>query len=1054
MAKDEQDWMALGGVSHNEQVLMADNFASSGDAARQAICRRMGQACTSTGGIQTTHQGDHTMSLFKRLPGLLLAIGALLTACGGGSSPSAGALDSGNDQPPAQIASALTLSGTAATGRAIAGAPISVKCQTGSAVGTTGEDGSFQVVVSNGALPCLLQTTDPADGSILHGVAAGIGQNATANITPLTEMVTARTLGREPATFFIAFDSAETGRAVTSAAIRAAQSEVANVLVDAVNTAGLKDFVATPLKAATAANTAGGDAQDQLLDALRVKLNANQLRHVVSALSNARATTTAVKQVVSDRVSATTAQLTSVVSQASNSVQLAWTDTYPVGSKYRVEVQNPDGSFSGVETLSGLGGTGGVMQWQRAVTVATMYRVQAVLPDRTVVISTPQGQSAVTVAAPEAAPQIELDQTEPVSGSVKLSLSGSTPWQGVTWYADLRRIGAGTGVGSPVTWTTNTETNGAHLILAKVQVAPDSYTEVRRSVQVSNSNLAINASVSGSTGTVLVDVRASSQFGIARVEAKLDGVAIASLTAPNACSRYCSGANDVYRFTVNATQAGSGSHTMLLTATDGNGGSKTITQAVPIANLPVLALSSPVDGAFVTGTLQLLGSASSDRSGAVRVTASLGDVEFLNSTAADFTGSFNLSGLTPGSYTLTVRATDSGNSTTVQRRTVTVTASPALAYTPLFSLGATGQLIKVDDANPALLLYKADDGSYRVRNTTTSTEVTLQGVSSIPYLYNWAMDGGYVYVEGGFLGSTGPGYADCPLVCIYQWSPSGLKTNLSTNNPNAISSKVGGGRTYEQYPRAHSGNVIWINAAGSNPGTFTRYQVASGTYSTITQPSGSNYLINTEYDFFVDGNGQVVFFFGAQSGGEGVTSTFDVYRWSSLGNASVKLSGGGARSVYPKTDGQTVAWLQSATGSASGGSANLMSQPVAGGSTQTVSSNASEGFVLRDGVLAWRETLTSTSTGRYGGPVTTVTGIKASALGSTSTVSSLSSAVLYGAGAGQLLFGESGKVYSWNAATRSSTLRIEAAPNQVMVSGSSVYFVMGATQTVYRLALL
>ena len=210
------------------------------------------------------------MSLFKRLPGLLLAIGALLTACGGGSSPSAGALDSGNDQPPAQIASALTLSGTAATGRAIAGAPISVKCQTGSAVGTTGEDGSFQVVVSNGALPCLLQTTDPADGSILHGVAAGIGLNATANITPLTEMVTARTLGREPATFFIAFDSAETGRAVTSAAIRAAQSEVANVLVDAVNTAGLKDFVATPLKAATAANTAGGDAQDQLLDALRV----------------------------------------------------------------------------------------------------------------------------------------------------------------------------------------------------------------------------------------------------------------------------------------------------------------------------------------------------------------------------------------------------------------------------------------------------------------------------------------------------------------------------------------------------------------------------------------------------------------------------------------------------------------------------------------------------------------------------------------------------------------------------------------------------------------
>jgi hypothetical protein len=115
-------------------------------------------------------------------------------------------------------------------------------------------------------------------------------------------------------------------------------------------------------------------------------------------------------------------------------------------------------------------------------------------------------------------------------------------------------------------------------------------------------------------------------------------------------------------------------------------------------------------------------------------------------------------------------------------------------------------------------------------------------------------------------------------------------------------------REPEQYPRAHSGNVIWIDAAGSNPGTFTRYQVATGTYSTIIQPSGSNYLINNEYDFFVDGNGQVVFFFGAQSGGEGVTSTFDVYCWSSLSNTSTKLSGGGARSVHPKTDGQTVAW--------------------------------------------------------------------------------------------------------------------------------------------------
>jgi len=998
------------------------------------------------------------MQIKYQFGGLKLALAiifsSLLAGCGGGGVVTSAGLVGGSERNPAPdpIASILTLSGTAATGRAIAAAAIGAKCQIGSGNATTADDGRFQINVTDGALPCLLQTTDPSDGSTLHsaaGSADGTTTTATVNVTPLTEMLTARVLGQPPAAFYAAFDAGAATLKLSPARLKAAQNDVTAVLTGTVDTTQLPaDFAASPLKAATPTDASMGDKYDQLLDALRIKLNARQVALVTNALAGTASTET-VKQVVSDGVAATTAKLTAVVSQTSNTVQLAWADTYPSGSKYRVEAQNPDGSFAVVETLTGLGGTGDLMQWQRAVTVAMVYRVQAILPDRTVVISTPKGQSSVTVGAPEAAPQIVLDQNEPVSGSVKLSLSGSTVWQGVTWYADLRQLGLGSGVGSPLSWTTNTETNGAHLILARVQVAPDSYIEVRRSVQLSNSNLAINAIASGSTGTVLVDVRASSQFGIARVEARFDGVAAGSLIAPNACSSYCSGANDVYRFTVNASLAGSGQHTMLLTATDGNGGSKTINLPVPIANLPLLTLSGPMDGAFVTGTLQLAGSASSDRSGAIRISASLGDIEFMSSTAANFVGSFNLSGLTPGSYTLTVRATDSGNKTAVLQRTVTVTSGPTLAYKPLFSLGANGQLIKVDESNPALLLYKAEDGSYRVRNIASATEFTLQGASGLPYLYNWTMDGGYVYAEGGFLGSNGTGYTDCPLVCIYQWSPSGTKTNLSTNNPNAISSKVGGGRAYEQYPRAHSGNVIWIDAAGSNPGTFTRYHVASGTYSTITQPSGSNYLINNEYDFFVDADGIVRFFFGAQSGGEGVTSTFDVYQWSSLSNTSVKLSSGGARSIYPKTDGQSVAWLQSATGSAAGISANLLSRPVAGGSVQAVSSNASEGFVLRDGVLAWRETVTST--GKFGGTFTTVAGIKASALGSKSTVSSLSSAVLYGAGAGQLVFGESGKVYSWNAATRSSTLLIDAAPNQLMVSGSRVYFVMGATQLVYLL---
>ena len=983
------------------------------------------------------------MNSRTKLYSWLLASAALLVACGGGGSSTPLA--------PPPVAS-LTLSGTAASGLAIAGATITAKCQTGNGSATTQADGSYQLVISGGVLPCVLEVSNPADSSKLHSVATGSGSGitATANITPLTEMLTARVLGSEPVTFFAAFDAAAASRAITTATVQAAQADVALVLAGTVDTSSIGSFVSTAFRPATAANTAGGDTQDKLLDTLKTKLNATQLTQVVTALAQTSSTST-VKQMVVDRVAANQTQLTSTVNLSTNTVLLQWADSFPAGTSYRIEAQNADGSFSLVETVSGVGGSGTSMQWQRAVTVSGVYRVVAVLPASSVTISTSQGQSSVSVSVPPSPPTIVLDQTEPASGSVKLSLSSATAYTGVTWYTDLRLIGSGTGVGNPVTWNTAAETNGSHLILAKIQVAPDSYTEVRRTVSVSNSNIAVNAGVSGTTGTINVDVTASSQFGIARVEAVFDGVSIGSLTTPNACSSRmgCGSTNNVFRFSINAATAGSGSHTMLVTATDSASNSKSTTVQVPISNLPGLTVTSPADGAFVTGTLNLSGSYSTDKAGAVTVLASLGDYQFMSSTSATFRGSMSLAGLTPGSYTLTVRATDSTNAVTVIQRTVTVTSNPAAAYTPNFSLGVNGQLIAIDDSNPALVLYKADDGSYRVRNTTASTEVTLQGASGIPFLYNWAMDGGYVFVEGGYLGLTTAGYTECPLDCIYQWTPTGVKSNLSNASPNSPSNRVGGGYAYEQYPRAHNGYVLWIDYSGANPDTYTMYRVATGAFTTINQPSGANYMGNTSYDFAVV-NGVVNFFYWAQTGGDGMTSTFDVYKWSSATNTSTKLSSGGARNIYSQTDGLTVAWLQTPIGGATtcNGVAvpcttgsTILSMPAAGGTAATVSSTASENFQLHDGVLTWLET-TSTSKA-----------LKALVNGATSTVSSMTSSVLYTTGGGFVVFGESGKTYRWNANTKSSTLLIDAAPNQVMQSGSTLYFVMGASKTVYRVVL-
>lgn len=952
----------------------------------------------------------------RKWAGLAAALCLSLAACGGGG----GGSETGS-------ATTLTLQGTVATGRAVAGAQVQANCQGGSGNAQAAADGRFQLQVAGGALPCVLRATDPRDQSRWHSVSSSASaSSATVNITPLTEMLLARLASQDPASYFDRFDPAQAASRLSEAALAAAQQELRQTLSVSFDVSTLNDFVTRPLTAATAANPNGGDAHDQWLDQFGAKLTRLQQARVVAALAG-QASTASVQQVVADGVAASAAKLSSSIDLASHLVMLSWTDSYPLGTQYRVESRNADGSFSPLETIKGLGGTGSQVQWQRAVTGATVYRVLALLPDRTSVLSTAQGQESVSVEAPAAPPEILLDQEQPVSGQVQLSLSGGGSYASVSWYADLRLLGQGSGATQALNWNTSTLGNGQHLLLAKVQVSPDAYVELRRTVSVANSNLALSSSVSGTTGTILVDARASSEYGIATVAAVFDGKDAGSLSAPNACSRWCSGSNDVYRFTVDAAAAGSGNHSMVLTATDKAGASKSVTVAVPVSNLPIVSLNTPIDGAFVSGSLQLAGSASSDKAGELRVTASLGDYSLLSTTGTSFGTNFSLADVIPGSYTLTLRVTDSSNASTVVQRTVTVT-SAALDYPELFTIGVGGQLLAAEGDQ---VLYRAVDGSVRLRHVIAKTEVELAQAASINYANDWQLSEGLVYAYG--KGS------DCVLYCIYQWTGSGQRSNLTTPNPYSQTSNVGGGWAYDLHPVARKGYVIWINQHAS-PERFTLLNISTGSYQKIDIPSGASYLGNWNYDFFVGANG-VEFYYWARTGGSDQAASFDIFKWSAATGSSTRISAGGVRAIYPKTDGQTVVWLQSPASSAVGTAISLMSLPVAGGTASEITSSASESFWLRDGVLGWRETGSSGNS------------LKAHAFGQTSVVSMLNSSLLYGAGAGQLVFGEQGKTYSWDAATRTRKLRIDASPNQVWISGRQMYFVMGAAQTVFRLTL-
>lgn len=209
-----------------------------------------------------------------RLTTLAVLAVVALAGCGGGGDNAAA-----TPTPPV-TPSALTLTGTAATGRAVAGGAIAAKCASGTGSATTNADGSYTVSVSGGALPCIVKVTG-ADGKVLHSVAEGSGSSATVNISPLTELIVAQAAGGSAASLFSSFDAAAQAK-LTSAALASATTAVATALQSVVNLSGIN-----PIKdVLVAANgNVAGNALDQKLDILVAALAAAKL--TVAELGNA-----------------------------------------------------------------------------------------------------------------------------------------------------------------------------------------------------------------------------------------------------------------------------------------------------------------------------------------------------------------------------------------------------------------------------------------------------------------------------------------------------------------------------------------------------------------------------------------------------------------------------------------------------------------------------------------------------------------------------------------------------------------------------------------------
>ena len=205
------------------------------------------------------------MSQLKNFVKYTLATSALLVlaACGGGGGTGA----SGG----AFVSSSITLQGIAATGAAISGGTVDVKCRNGTGTATTNADGTYTITVVEGAQPCILRAIDPVTKVQLFSIVDSGG--TTANITPITSLVVANTLGDSPDTAFSSFNSVVYDKitaANISTAVTRVQAATASIGTDADMTG--VDIMKGSFRAAT--DTAGGDDIDKKIDALMATLTA------------------------------------------------------------------------------------------------------------------------------------------------------------------------------------------------------------------------------------------------------------------------------------------------------------------------------------------------------------------------------------------------------------------------------------------------------------------------------------------------------------------------------------------------------------------------------------------------------------------------------------------------------------------------------------------------------------------------------------------------------------------------------------------------------------
>ncbi|MCD6049585.1 MAG: hyaluronate lyase [Verrucomicrobia bacterium] len=309
------------------------------------------------------------------------------------------------------------------------------------------------------------------------------------------------------------------------------------------------------------------------------------------------------------------------------------------------------------------------------------------------------------------------------SVTVSANASDNVGVVGVQFKVDGVNIGSEDTV-SPFTlsWNTTGVSNGAHTITAVARdIANNTNTSAGINIIVDNSaptaSITSPATSTRITDTINIDASASDNTSVAGVQFKLDGVNL--------------GAEDTgtpFTISWNTTTTTDGTHSLTAVARDPAGNTTTSSVITVIVDNtgPSVSITAPSAGALVRGTSVSVSGTASDSAGVAGVQfkadgANIGSED----TLTPFTASWNTTGLSDGTHTLTAVARDTANNTSTSAGvnvTVDNTAPTVSLTAPLHGQSVNGFL--------TLLMATASDANgiagiqFRVNGVNQGAEDT------------------------------------------------------------------------------------------------------------------------------------------------------------------------------------------------------------------------------------------------------------------------------------------------------------------------------------------